>query len=373
VNGGHDEGTSRARLLLCTPRFAPQVGGAETWTREICRGLAALGHEVSVVSRGGAGLPARDHLDTIDVTRVQGGRLGFARAVRARIRADRPDAVLAQYSALPAATLAARRAGIPCIGIVHDVYGVAESVRIKGPVKGLARTMGLEQWMRLLAPDALLVPSTATATRLAGLVSRRPITVVPAGADHLAPVEPGPRNGDQLVFVGRLVPQKGVSDIIDAVALVNERGGRCRVLIIGEGPERPALEEQARALGDALRFAGSVSDAELDRAIGASLALILPSRREGWGLAVTEAASRGTPYIAYDIPAVREQHERLQGGLLVAPGPQALADAIQELLRDPARARRLGEHGQAVSASMTWAGGAAVVERAISKVLPRAR
>ena len=71
---------------------------------------------------------------------------------------------------------------------------------------------------------------------LRGLVSRRPITVVPAGADHLAPVEPGPRNGDQLLFVGRLVPQKGVSDIIDAVALVHERGRPCRVHDHRRGP-----------------------------------------------------------------------------------------------------------------------------------------
>jgi glycosyltransferase involved in cell wall biosynthesis len=256
---------------------------------------------------------------------------------------------------------------------VHDVYGAAESVRIKGAVRGLARTLGLEQWQRLLPPDALLVPSTATATRLARLVSRRPITVIPAGADHLDPVERTALNRDQLLFVGRLVPQKGVSDIIDAVALLRARGRTCRVMIVGEGPARPALEEQARTLGDAVRFAGSVSDAELDRAIRESLALILPSRREGWGLAVTEAASRGTPYIAYDIPAVREQHEALRGGLLVIPGPAALADAIEELLRDPAHAQRLGDHGRGVAATMTWARAAAVVERAISEVTPGAR
>jgi glycosyltransferase involved in cell wall biosynthesis len=348
------------------------VGGAETWTREICRGLAARGHEVAVVTRGGPGLPPRDRLETIDVTRVSGRRLAFARAIRARIRADRPDAVLAQYSALPGAVVAARRIGAPCVGIVHDVYGVAESVRIKGPVPGLARTFGLEQWLRVLPPDALLVPSAATATRLARLVSRRPITVIPAGADHLAQVERTARNGDQLLFVGRLVPQKGVGDIIDAVALLRARGVRCRVLVIGEGPARAGLEQRARTVGDAVRFGGAVSDAELDRAIRDSLALILPSRREGWGLAVTEAASQGTPYIAYDIPAVREQHDLLRGGLLVTPGPRALATAIEELLRDPALAERLGDHGRDVAATMTWARAAAVVERAIAAVTPGA-
>src|SRR5688572_8486099 len=106
------------RLLLCTPRFAPQLGGAETWTREIGCSLVARGHELAVIARTAPDRPAREHLGSIDVTRVGGSRLGFARTLTRRIRADRPDAVLAQYSALPAAVLAARAAGVPCIAVV---------------------------------------------------------------------------------------------------------------------------------------------------------------------------------------------------------------------------------------------------------------
>jgi glycosyltransferase involved in cell wall biosynthesis len=262
--------------------------------------------------------------------------------------------------------VAARRARVPCVGIFHDVYGFGESVRIKGPLRGMARTLGLEQWLRVVRPDAFLTPSGATAARLGGLAGNRPVTAVPAGADHLGPAEPAERDAHQLVFVGRLVPQKGVGDILEAVAALRSRGRECQILVIGEGPMRPTLEERARALGAAVRFTGAVSDARLDHEIRRSLALVLPSRREGWGLAVTEAASRGTPYIAYDIPAVREQHERLRGGLLVRPGPEPLAAAIEELLCDPAHAQRLGHHGRQVAAAMTWARAAAVVEQAIA-------
>ena len=359
------------RLLLCTPRFAPQLGGAETWTREVGRGLRARGHALSVVTRAAPGLPGRDRVDSIEVVRAPGGRVAFARAIASHVTGERPDAVLAQYSALPAAVLAARRAGVPCIGIVHDVYGVADSIRIKGPLRGLARTVGLEQWLRLVGPDAFLVPSRAVASRLAGLARGRPITVVPAGGDHLPPGEPVARDPRQLIFVGRIVPQKGVADIVAAMAILKARGRGCHVVIVGEGPAAAALRDGARALGEAVRFVGSIPDEELDREIRRSLALLLPSRREGWGLAVTEAASRGTPYIAYDIPAVREQHEQLQGGLLVAAGPEPLAAAIEELLADPARAERLGEHGRGVAATMTWADAAAVVERSIAAVTAR--
>jgi glycosyltransferase involved in cell wall biosynthesis len=355
-------------LLLCTPRFAPQVGGAETWTREVGRGLVARGHALSVVTRAASGLPDQDSVDSIEVVRAPGGRLAFARTIASHIIGERPDAVLAQYSALPAAVLAARRAGVPCIGIVHDVYGVADSIRIKGPLGGLARTLGLEQWLRFVRPDAFLVPSRAVATRLAGLARGRPITVVPAGGDHLPPGEPVPRDHRQLIFVGRLVPQKGVADILAAVAILRSRGRPCHVVIVGGGPAAAALRSDARALGEAVRFAGSIPDKELDSEIRRSLALLLPSRREGWGLAVTEAASRGTPYVAYDIPAVREQHEQLQGGLLAAPGPEPLAAAMEELLADPARAELLGERGRAAAATMTWADATTVVEQAIEAV-----
>jgi glycosyltransferase involved in cell wall biosynthesis len=321
-----------------------------------------------VVTRGASGLPERDRVDSIDIVRAPGGRVAFARAIASQIAGKRPDAVLAQYSALPAAVLAARKARVPCIGIVHDVYGVADSIRLKGTLRGLARTLGLEQWLRLFGPDAFLVPSRAVASRLTGLGRGRPITVVPAGGDHLPPGEPVARDPRQLIFVGRLVPQKGVADIIAAVRILTSRGWPCHVVIVGEGPAAAALQSRARALGEAVRFAGSVPDGELDREIRRSLALLLPSRREGWGLAVTEAASRGTPYVAYDIPAVREQHGQLQGGLLVAAGPEPLAAGIEELLADPAHAELLGERGREAAATMTWADAAAVVERSIVAV-----
>ena len=164
------------QLLMCTPRFAPQLGGAETWTREVGKALAARGHDLAVIARAAPGRPERERLEAIEVTRVGGGRLEFARVLGRRIRSDRPDAVLAQYSALPAAVIAARSAGVPCVAIVHDVYGLRESVRIKGPIHGLARTLGLEQWQRVVSPDAFLVPSRETGARLAGLV--------PQPADH---------------------------------------------------------------------------------------------------------------------------------------------------------------------------------------------
>ncbi|MCA1832726.1 MAG: glycosyltransferase family 4 protein [Actinobacteria bacterium] len=359
------------RLLVCTPKYAPQVGGAETWLRALLEAMSARSHDVSVIARAAAEADEDHVAGGIPVHRVRGGRVAFARAIGAGIRRARPDAVLAQYSALAPATWAAHRAGVPTVGIVHDVYGWRESWRIKGPLTGTARHVGLERSLRWLRPDAFLVNSRATARRLGPLAGDRPVTVVPAGADHLPARHGGAsaQDSDRVVFVGRLVKQKGAADLLDAVAMLHSEGVAVRAVVIGSGPQEPALRELAGPLGASITFAGRVSDAELDEAIRGAAVLVLPSTREGWGLAITEAAARGVPYVAYDIPAVGEQHDALQGGVLVEPSPRALAGAMRRLLDDPGERRRLGETGAANAANLRWSNAAEVAGSAIARVV----
>lgn len=306
------------------------------------------------------------------MARTSGGRLAFSRAIAKSVWAWRPEVVLAQYAALPAAVAACRAAHVPVLAVVHDYYGLSDSIRVRGPATGLARSLALEQWMRVLPPDGFIVPSRVTQSRLSTLAGGRPITVVPAGADHLPVGIDEPRRVTQVLFVGRLVPSKGVADLIDAVALIRSSGVRCDLVVVGTGPEAESLATRAEPLGDGVRFLGSLDDASLEREIRRSLALVLPSRREGWGLAVTEAASRGTAYVAYDVPAVREQHELLKGGLLVCPGADGLAKAIARLLEDRPLASELGRRGRAAAGTMRWATAALVVENAATAIIARA-
>ena len=131
------------------------------------------------------------------------------------------------------------------------------------------------------------------------------------------------------------------------------------------------MERRATELDGAVRFAGRLDDRELDRTIRGAAVLAAPSTREGWGLAITETAARGVPYVGYDIPAVREQHEVLQGGLLVPPRASALAAAIERVLADPSLARELGERGWKGARSLTWARSAEVAEAAIEQAVER--
>jgi glycosyltransferase involved in cell wall biosynthesis len=128
---------------------------------------------------------------------------------------------------------------------------------------------------------------------------------------------------------------------------VREEEPRAALVVLGGGPERAALEALARDLGvaDALVLPGRVGDvpALLERAE----IVVHPARWEGFGLALLEAMLAARPVVAARVSAVPELVAHGETGLLVPPDdPRALAAALAGLLRDPERARRLGEAGR---------------------------
>ena len=357
------------RVLLASPAFAPQLGGAETWTRAIFTRLAGRGADVHVLARAVDGQPTDHELDGVRVERVPGGRMAYLRAVRRAVTDPAYDVTVAQYAALPAALTTRRGKHAPVVAIVHDVYGWAESRRIKGLAGGAVRWTALEQVPRRLPPDAALVPSRATGERVQRLLPGVTVTVVPAGADHQQRHHERRPTPDTVALVGRLVHQKGAADLITAVQMLRTDGRDVRAVIVGRGPQGEHLHALARPLGDAVAFREGISDDELDAILCNAAVLALPSSREGWGLALTEAAARGTPYVAYDIPAVREQHELLDGGLLVAPGAGALANGLRQLFDDPGAAEVAATRAAQVAAGMSWDRSAKVVEQALRDVI----
>lgn len=359
-------------VLVCSPAFAPELGGAQTWMREVTTALVARGHRVAVIARASNGIPAVMMLDSITVMRIEGNRVAYARAIARRIATQRPNVVLAQYSALPFASRAGHREGIPVVGVVHDVYGGAESRRVKGVLRGTIRSVGLERSLRWVRPTAFLVPSHTTAAGLRPLIGTTPVSVVRPGTEHLRFAPGAVREPMQVLFVGRLVPQKGVADLIDAIRMLRDTGLPARAVIAGAGPEKDALLAAASDLGEAIRFDGRVDNGVLARLFATSAVLAFPSTREGWGLAITEAAAHGIPYVAYDLPAVREQHELIDGGLLVSPRVEALAGGIGALLRDPARATALGAHGRDTVRRWTWKAATDTVEAVLREAVEAA-
>jgi len=136
-----------------------------------------------------------------------------------------------------------------------------------------------------------------------------------------------------VVFAGRHIPEKRVTALVPAIKLAREDAPELRCQILGDGPERPRLLRllEAERLEGVVDAPGFVQGERVERALRQALCLVLPSRREGYGLVVVEAAARGTPTVVVRDPdnAAAELVEDGQNGFVArSAAPRDLADSI---------------------------------------------
>jgi len=152
-----------------------------------------------------------------------------------------------------------------------------------------------------------------------------------------------------VLAVGRLVAKKGFTHLVEAARRVKE----LHVVVAGEGDLRPALEEQARAVGKRVRFVGALDRDTVARALAAADVVAVPSvvdaagNVDGLPNTVLEALASGRAVVASRVAGIPDVLEDGVSGLLVPPGdPEALATALQRLARDPAERERLGREAR---------------------------
>ena len=159
------------------------------------------------------------------------------------------------------------------------------------------------------------------------------------------------------VYVGRLIDWKAVDLAIEAIHRLE---GRARLTIVGEGPERPRLEKLAASGKGSISFVGFKGHEEIVEIYQDAAALLLPSMREAGGNVCLEALAAGVPVIATRWGGAEDVVQDGVDGILVDPIDRAsfitgFADAIQQLMDDPARIRVMGEAGRArVLVSYDW-------------------
>ena len=161
----------------------------------------------------------------------------------------------------------------------------------------------------------------------------------------------GARDGTRLIFVGRLDAVKGVPVLLDAFAEARDTLPGLSLTLVGDGPDRAALEAEvtARGLASAVIFAGYRSQAEVAALLAEHDALVLPSFAEGVPVVLMEAMAARLPVIATAVGGVGELVEHAVSGLMVPPGDgAALRAAILQVLGDGALRTRMGAAGRAV-------------------------
>ncbi len=159
-----------------------------------------------------------------------------------------------------------------------------------------------------------------------------------------------------VTFVGRLIDGKGVADLVQAFARISET--RAVLCLVGDGPRRADLESLSRRLGvgERVRFAGYLEEAQALAAILASDVVVNPSYTEGLPTTVLEAAFLGRAVVATNVGGTGEVVQDGHSALLVAPrDSDALAAAIDRLLADPPLRERLGSTARAeAQARFSW-------------------
>ncbi|WP_306005077.1 glycosyltransferase [Aquicoccus porphyridii] len=173
--------------------------------------------------------------------------------------------------------------------------------------------------------------------------------IVHCGVDPARYAHTRQRSGRQALFVGRLAVVKGLPVLFDALARMGADAPD--LAIIGDGPDRTALEAQAQELGlaDRVDFMGYRSQSEVADMLGQSDLLILPSFAEGLPVVLMEALAGETPVVTTQIAGIPELVRDGETGHLCPPGDAgALARAIAAVLDDPDRARAMAARGRVI-------------------------
>ena len=272
------------------------------------------------------------------------------------LRRVRPDVVIDTQNGLP--FLARLAYGRRVVVLVHHCHRELWPVagRLKGRFGWFVESR-LSPWLhRRNQYVTVSLPSARDLTDLG--VDAAHIAVVRNGLDEAPPETLAlPRaEHPRIALLSRLVPHKQIEDALNAVAELRPRMPGLHLDIVGGGWWRDRLVDHARVLGvsDAVTFHGHVDDAAKHEVLQRSWVHVLPSRKEGWGLAVTEAAQHGVPTIGY----------RSSGGLtdsivdgvtgLLVDDHDELVGGIERLLTDPVLRDQLGGKAQTRSGEFSW-------------------
>ncbi|MBF6464819.1 glycosyltransferase family 4 protein [Nocardia beijingensis] len=359
----------REVLLLCWRDTGhPQGGGSERYLEQVGAQLAARGVKVTLRTAGYPGAPRREHVGGIDISRAGGRYTVYPRALAALLlgriglgplRGVRPDAVIDTQNGIPFFATAVTAA--PSVVLVHHGH------REQWPVAG--RLVGRIGWWiesrlspRVHRRNQYLTVSLPSAEELATLgVDRSRIAVVRNGAEPVPVDAPTgaaeTRNtAPTVVVLSRLVPHKQIEDALAAVARLRDRVPGLRLDVIGDGWWADNLRDNAHALGiaDAVTFHGHVDERRKHELLARAWVHVLPSRKEGWGLAVIEAAQHGVPTVGYrSSRGLTDSIVDGATGILVDDVAQ-LADAVGDLLDDPGARTVMGEKARARAREFSW-------------------
>jgi glycosyltransferase involved in cell wall biosynthesis len=331
--------------------FPYTIGGGERWFRNLSERLAAEGHEVTYLTLRQWQRGTRLDLDGRVGVVTAGPRMAlYTESGRRRIlpplvfglgvlwhllrhgrRYDAVHTCAFTYFSLLSAALARRIGGYD---LEVDWFEVWSDSYWRDYLGGLGgRVGGFVQRLCAHVRQRAFCFSELHASRLREEGLRGPVTVLRGlYTERQEPAEPEPAE-PLVLFAGRLIPEKQAPLGVAAIACAAERLPTLRGEFLGDGPEHAALQAaiSEHGLQDRVSAPGFASAETVEAEMRRAMCMLLPSRREGYGMVVVEAAARGTPSVVVageDNAATELIEEGVNGTVASGPDPQAIAEAI---------------------------------------------
>lgn len=343
----------------------PEGGGSERYVERIAEGLVRRGYLVTVQCAAHQLAGAGEWRCGVRFRRRGNKFTVYLHALLA-IVLIRPDLVVDVQNGMPFWSRLV--ATCPVVVLVHHVHREQWRSAL-GPFGGR-----IGWWIesvlapRVYATCRYVTVSEVTRVELDGLgIARDRCAVVHNGLDT-PPAVPGRRAATPtLVAVSRLVPHKRLEHAIDVVAALAPSWPTVRLDLLGDGPwlERLRAHIQLRGVADRVVLHGWVDEQAKHEMLARSWVHLCPSVKEGWGIAITEAAAHGVPSVAYrDAGGVRESIIESVTGLLAGDFAD-FAAAVDTLLRDPELRDAMGTACLRRSAMLDWSNSVAEFERLV--------
>lgn len=333
----------------------PDGGGAEVYLEEIAAGLARRGHRVTILCARHPGAARDEVRDGVRYVR-RGGRLTvYLHGLWWLLTGGRgADLVVDVINGLPFAAPLVRRRGL--VALVHHVH--RDQWHIIYP--GLGGHVGWFVESRIVPllyrRTPFVAVSEATATELATLgIERRSVTVIRNGTAALPEPSTSRSTNPRLLVLSRLVPHKRIEQAIDLTRDLRADFPDLTLDIAGDGWWADEIDRYIaeQGAGPYVTRHGHVGAHQRSDVVARAWVHVVPSVKEGWCLAVTEAAVLGVPSVAYfSAGGTRESIEHGSTGLL-ADGYDELRDHVRRLL-DPGVAAQFGQRARTRALTFTW-------------------
>jgi glycosyltransferase involved in cell wall biosynthesis len=347
------------------------MGGAEVFTREVCKRLVEEGHEVTLFASKFPGCRSEEFLDGVRVVRAGGRYSVYWKAkeyYKKHFSKEGYDVVIDEINTRPFFTPKFVNNGERVVTLIHQLAREYWFYETPFPISYIGYHFLEDRWLRNYVDVPTVTISESTRRDLLDLGFKK-VFVVPVGLNFTPLSEvPGKEKYPVIAYAGRLKRAKRVDHAIRAFKIVKEKFSDAELWVIGDGSYRKYLEKVA---GEGVKFFGQLSNEERRRLLARAWVLVNPSIREGFGLNVLEANALGTPCVAYDVAGLRNSIINGRTGLLLKENgnSEKLAEAIIKILEDDMLRRMLSVNALEYSKSFSWDRTAQEFEEILEKVV----